>query len=135
MFFAFFAFVFAFFAFVGRIVSNNAGLLENQLKTQRATAQIHRAAKPVRQSKVHCATTAATRQIIVDSRGTTGLDLRANALSQRHAAQDVVGPARTVVVLTSQPVAAQVQHGIRRHANKRPGQSGAADGAVTQDIV
>ena len=87
-----------------------AGLLENQLKTQRATAQVYGAAKPVRQSEVHGATAAATRQVVVDPRGATGLDLRANPLSQRHAAQDVVRAARPVMVLTAQPVATQVQH-------------------------
>ncbi len=93
-----------FFAFFGRIVANNARLLENQLKTQRATAQIHGAAKPVCQSEVHGATTAATRQVVVDPRGATGLDLRAHAVSTGHAAQNVVRAARTMVVLAPQAV-------------------------------
>ena len=71
---------------------------KNKLKTQRSPAQIHRTAKPIGKPKIHCAAAAAARQIVVRAVGRMRLNLRANALGQRHAAQDVVLASRSMVV-------------------------------------
>ena len=55
-----------------------AALFENQLKRQRATAQIHSAPEPIGEPKIHGATAAAAGQIVVHAGWTTGLDLRAD---------------------------------------------------------
>ena len=53
-------------------------LIENKLKRERSSAQIHSATKPVGETKVHCATTAAASKVVVNACGRTRFHLRAH---------------------------------------------------------
>ena len=61
--------------------------------------------------------------------------LRANAAGERHAAQNIVRPARPVMVFAAQLSAAQIQRAPRRHSYEIPGDRRAADRAFAQNEV